>query len=570
MIEALARDFRKGVVHEGRLRKALEDPYEAFALHEAVGVRPSVLQYELPLDDDFLRSVQRDAWRSKDAGKRVGREWLPRDARAVQTEEEAAQHWVGFEALRPWNDVCTKWCTRQYFPDAFSRVNMVANVIRLYDRLAEVTPLRFRIVFKGGVMIRLVLLEFLNNLPLAARAKAVAHLESEKALSISDFDFEIVPDNHDPSPDLIHRYFLTDYAVLLWLQHQMQREVARGYDPRRAGLLFLDWDEAKATEELKQYLQEATDALDATSPLHKARIDHVFIGDTVAKPPRGYRAQNGDAAPPPRRNNFIFDCDDTKCVMPAAKGFAEFGVRGVPTACGGARFYATLNTYIGEDAARQRPEHLRGLFHLARIKHAFVVYYTTKRGEKRCDRLGGEMVDLSQSHGPGRDELRAFLYAQVKAPYQTYPILGVKDVALHSYSVEGFLYDHMTMLYHTEEAPHNVNKAGKRAARYVAFFFAHVLGPHVPGTQAAKLRALGALARWTDDAPLRTGIPAVNAFAARARGTHRRHRAALRKHLAALHAAFASQSVATWDTSTILPVHAWHTDHLPVGKKIVY
>ena len=316
-------------------------------------------------------------------------------------------------------------------------------------------------------------------------------------------------------------------------------------------------------------MQAATDALDAASPLHGARIDHVFLGHAVPTPPRGYRAKNGEPAPPLRTNNFIFDCDATKCVMPAAKGFSEFGIRSVPSTCGGDRFYATLNTYIGEGETRQRPEHLQGLFHLARIKHAFVVYYTTKDGKKRCDRLGGEMVDLSQSHGVARDELRAFLYAQVPSPYQTYPVLGVAGVALHSYSVAGFLYDHITMLYHSAESPHAVNKADKRVARYVAFFFAHVLGPHVPGTQTAKLRALGALACWADDAPLRTGIPVVNAFAARARGTHRRHRAVLRKHLVALHAAFAANST-TWDTSTILPVHAWHTDHLPFRKKIVY
>jgi hypothetical protein len=321
----------------------------------------------------------------------------------------------------------------------------------------------------------------------------------------------------------------------------MQQEVERGYDPRRTGLLNLEWDETKATEELKQHLQTATDALDVSSPLHKARIDHVFLGHAVPTPPRGgYRAKNGAPAPPLRTNKFIFDCERTKCVMSADKGFSEFGIRGVPSMCGGDRFYTTLNTYIGEGEARQRPEHLKGVFHLARIKHAFVVYYTTKDGEKRCDRLGGEMVDMSQSHGTGSDEIHKFLYTHVPMPYHTYPIIGVADVALNSYSVEGFFYDHITMVYNTKEAPHVVHKSNKRVARYVAFFFAHVLSPNVPGTHAAKMRALGALARWTDDAPLRTSIPEVNAFAARARGTHRKHRAALRKHLTALHAAFAA------------------------------
>ena len=525
MLHSIVNDFRKGIVDENKIKKIQKDPFKHFNLVDAVGVRPSVLKYTLPLDDNFLYNVAVDVMRSKDAGKRMGVEWMPASAKSFEHKDASDDHWVTNEELKPLNDVCTKWCTKKYFPDAFSRVNMVANVIRLYDRLRDVTGLKFNIVFKGGVMIRLVLLEFFNDLPLEARLKITEYMTEQKALSISDFDFEIVPDNHNSKDDTVHRFFLLDYAVLLWLQKAMQKEVDKH---TAGGLLFLDWDEEEGRKELKEYLQNEVDELDKESPLHKAKIDYVFLGDTVDKVPRGYQTKSGKTFPPPRKNALIFDCDDTKCVMEANKAFQEFDVRGVPATSGGNKFYATLNTYIGEEKKEDeaaRSEYLRGVFHLARIKHSFVIYYTTKTGKKCCDRLGGEMIDLSQSHSIQRDMMRRAMYGAVKNPYREYPILGVdpKKVVLRSYSVEGFLFDHMTMIHHTDEEPWNVKKKEKRMARYVGFLFAHVFSPNVEGTYASKVRAMQRLVDKLSSldtllaSPLRTGVKPVDEFAARER-----------------------------------------------------
>ena len=518
MIKSLVDDFRKGIVDKEKIKKIQKDPYKHFRLQDAVGVRPSVLQYYLPIDNTFLRSVERDISRSKQAGLRVGVEWMPASARSVQIKEEADDLWVTKEDLDPWNDTCTKWCTKKYFPDAFARVNMVANVLRLYDRLRDVTDLRFNAIFKGGVMIRLVLLEFLNDLPLEGRLKAIEYMNKYKALSISDFDFEIVPDNHNSKDDVVHRFFLLDYAVLLWLQREMQREVEKR-NSGKPGLLSLDWDMEEAAKELKEYLQEEVKNFPASHPLHKAKVDHVFLGDTVDKVPKGYKTKSGLPAPKPRKNAIIFDCGENKCVMAASKAFEEFGVRGVPATSGGRMFYATLNTYIGEEKkgeGKKREGFWRGVFHLARIKHSFVVFYTTKGGKKCCDRLGGEMIDLSQSHGISKDVNRRMLYKTVKEPYQEYPILGVdpRDVVLRSYSVEGFLFDAMSMIHHTEKEPWEVKKKEKRLVRYVGFLFAHVLSPNVEGSYAKKMHALEKLAEHLKGGKgtLRTGVKPVDEF----------------------------------------------------------
>lgn len=524
-------------------------------IEQAANVRPQLLRYTLRLDDPLFTSFARDVAASKRAGLRLGRDWRPR--KPAERKKNADDHWATFEHLKPLNDVCTKFCSKNYFPDAFARVIMIVNVLRVYQRVAALSRLPFRIVFKGGVMIRLVLLEFLHDVPLESRLKAIAHLVEQHALSLSDLDFEIVMDDHKPSPDKVHRLLALDYAVLLWLQREMQRQIEA---EQREGLLSLEWsgDTASKEEDLRTRLQEAIDELDdEENPLRGATVDRISLSG-VAPTMRGYATKSQKAVPDVRRNVVIFDCEDDKCVMPASEFFAALGVRGVPSRSGGDRLYATLNAYIGEGVTPQRDNHVTGLFHLARIKHAFVVHYTTRKGEKRCDRLGGEMVDLSQSHGIQRDALRAALYAAVPHPYADYALLGTRDVVIRSYSVEGFLYEHMIMVHHTETAPWKANKLSKRLARYVAFFIAHVLGPKVPGTPATKARALQRLVERTgqgtdqlaNGGALRSGLAAVDAFFARERaavgaaqaGERRAATAYLRTlhgHLAALTASVA-------------------------------
>lgn len=498
------------------------EPYEAFHLAEAEKYRRPVLDYELPLDDAFLKRMGREARASTNAGKRMGREWVPCDKKDIVPKTEADQAWADHTHLRLLNDVCTRWCTEKYFPNASARVNMVINTTRLYNRLAALNPaFKFRILFKGGVMIRLLLLEFCNSLT-HARLRAKDFMRDNKILSVSDFDFEISLEDHHASDDTVHRFVSMDYAVLLHLQERMQMEI----EAHRPGLLFLDWDTANGMETLRAYLQDAVDGVDDEAhAFYKATIDRVFLGDTPDKPPKGYRTVSGAATPAPRANVFIFQHGGVASVLTAEDGFRGLGFTGVPTRSGGRRLYATCNSYIGEtsEAAPTNPEFHRGVFHLARIKHAFVVYYTTRFGAKRCDRLGGEMIDLSQSHGVRLDEGKRALYHNVPAPYRAYPIIGVRGVRLHSYTMEGFVFDHMAMLHHTNVPCFEANKVEKRLARYVSFLVAHVAGPLVKGSPARKMRALEHFRDTTSslsallDASTRTSIPAVDRAIARER-----------------------------------------------------
>ena len=105
-------------------------------------------------------------------------------------------------------------------------------------------------------------------------------------------------------------------------------------------------------------LQEEADALeDEAHPLHRAVVDHVFVGERDVVPPEGYTSRAGISTPSARTNSITFRCNSIeaeggRCVLDARKLFEELGVdRLVPCAFAG-YVYATLNMYIGEEDAR--------------------------------------------------------------------------------------------------------------------------------------------------------------------------------------------------------------------------
>ena len=62
-------------------------------------------------------------------GRRLGTHWYPRKEATIRTREED-DVWVTREELRTLY-VCTRFTTKRFFPDAYTRLNMILNVIRL-------------------------------------------------------------------------------------------------------------------------------------------------------------------------------------------------------------------------------------------------------------------------------------------------------------------------------------------------------------------------------------------------------------------------------------------------------
>ena len=447
----------------------------------------------------FLKRVVGSIQRSTVAGKRFGHEWHPQSAKIMKKKAEDDTSF-SVDDLKGLNDVCTKWCTHTFFPDSSSRLSFVSSVFHLYTTLSnEFRDLHFDIVFKGGVIMRLLILEFIGGFPIHERVVAEEYLKAEKALSFSDFDFEIVPHNHSPRQDLIMKLFSLDWALLLWLRSQMDVLLQR----RKANPLFsVSWDEKDSIAKLKQYLQEEVDGYDDGHPLSGATINHVVRGCYDRSPPKGYKTSSGKPTQSKRDNVFIFtrSGETEKSVMSACDYFTELNVPGVP--CDYPRdFYCTMNTFIGEDMERERSEQLKSVFHLCRIKQGFVVYLTTKGGEKRCERLGGEVLDLSQSNGTKTDEMRRYIYSKMKEPYRRYYVIG-SEFHIHSYSANGLLHDLRIQIHFQDKLPFESMAAGtskirKRLLRYLLFMVIYTLGPFVDHSFPYKVTQLHKLLNTT-------------------------------------------------------------------------
>lgn len=182
-----------------------------------------------------------------------------------------------------------------------------------------------------------------------------------------------------------------------------------------------------------------------------------------------------------------------------------------------------MNTFIGEGTERSVPYQLLSVFHLCRIKQGFVVYFTTRDGEKRCERLGAEVLDLSQSAGPSVDEVRRYMYAKVREPYRTYYVIG-STFHIRSYSANGLLHDLRTQIHALDTPAFEAigdpsTKIRKRVLRYVVFFAIYVMGPFCDHPVHKKLRLLESLVGATSTldhllAYRRTGVDAVDDFVA--------------------------------------------------------
>ena len=139
--------------------------------------------------------------------------------------------------------------------------------------LRKLTGLKFRIMFKERHD-AIDYVRVFEKLFAVREDRSTTHLKKYGALSLSDFDFEIVPDNHDAPESQIISLFTLDYAVLLWFQGELAKE-RDSVVP--ASLLHMDWDPEEQRENLTNRLRDVARELPSTHPLHGATIDRVVL-----------------------------------------------------------------------------------------------------------------------------------------------------------------------------------------------------------------------------------------------------------------------------------------------------
>jgi hypothetical protein len=526
----LVKQFREGRKVTEAQRKRMSESFHYFKLHD--NARHSQLRFQIPLDIDMFREINDVIRRSPLAAKRIGDDWLPENADVIRkrTDDDV---WVSREEIRVLDDVCTRFMARKFFPDAFIRINMTVNMIRMYDTIARDCNLPYKIVFKGGVMMRLIILEFLHDLHVSVRHEAIDYISQEqRAVGVSDFDFEIIPDNRCQDSSETYRQVIANSLYLLWLRKYVEEGIiVKGhtesdrYDTSHH-LMNTAWDYAESEYELRDMLQAEVDTLPSEHALSGIRVDHVHIVHPERRPPQlEHRTRQGRRVPMTRENLYIFKrnsgMQEDVNVAPAYEVLRTLGLSKrlneyLSPSMGS--LYCTSNFHIGE---HERPAHelsMTGNFHLSRIKHAFYMYYTTKDGKRRIDRIAGEVVDLSQSHYGPLDQRKQHMYHDHPSPWTDYPILEVQGQVIRSYTLPALLHDIQDVLHHDEQMPWRNRKVSKRLVRYCVVLVIVTYAQRIPRVE--KESAIRTLISYVDD-PVRirrermrkTKVPHVNEFA---------------------------------------------------------
>lgn len=530
VVGELVKQFREGRGVTEAQRKRLTDSFNYFQLSN--NARHSQLRFQIPLDIDMFREINEVIRKSPLAAKRIGEGWVPQNTEVIRKRTDD-DRWVSREDIRVLDDVCTRFMTRKFFPDAFIRINMTVNMIRMYDTIARECDLPYKIVFKGGVMMRLIILEFLHDLHVNVRHEAIDYLSQEqRAVGVSDFDFEIIPDNRSQTPSETYRQVIANSLYLLWLRKYVEEGIiVKGhtegdrYDTTHH-LMNTAWDYAESEYELRDMLQEEIDTLPSDNVLSGIRVDHVHIVHPERRPPQlEHRTRFDRRVPSTRENLFIFKKNSgMQQEVHVAPAYEVLRTLGVPKklneylspsmGC----LYCTSNFHIGEHEHPMHELSMVGNFHLSRIKHAFYMYYTTKDGKRRIDRLAGEVIDLSQSHYGPLDLRKQHMYQDHPHPWTEYPILEVPGQVIRSYTLPALLHDIQDVLYHGEQMPWRNRKVSKRLVRYCVVLIIVTFAQHISRTE--KENAIHTLISYIDD-PVRirrermrkTKVPHVNEFA---------------------------------------------------------
>ena len=594
-IRDLVKQFRarRGVTEQQR--RGFEDAFDRFRLRD--GVHTTQLRFQIPLDVPMYREIRDAVYRSQRSGKRLGEEWMPENAGVIRKRTDD-DRWESREDMRVLDDVCTRFMAKKFFPDAFIRINMTVNMIRMYDTIAKELRLPYKIVFKGGVMMRLLVLEFLHDLHVSVRHEAIDYLSQEQqAVGVSDFDFEIVPDDRNQSASETYRQVIVNSLFLLWLRKYLEEGIIlKGhtdvdkYDTSHH-LMNTAWDYAESEYELRDMLQKEVESLPSDHALAGVRIDHVHIVHPERRPPQlEHRTRFERREPTARENLYIFKrsvadglrqevhvapADEVLRTLDVSKKLREHLAPSMGA------LYCTCNQHIGEHEPRAHSLSMSGNFHLSRIKHAFYMYYTTRDGKRRIDRLAGEVVDLSQSHYGALDERKGHIYQDHPHPWTVYPILEVPGQSIRSYTLPALLHDIQDVLHHGEVVPWMNRKVSKRLVRYCVVLAMVVYSQ--PLARSEKHASLRTLLAYLDDSTRvrrekmrRTKVAVVNDFADHEHTslkTHcrsanaascsevRTYYASMRRHLAKMLDLMMRDERGGTELATSLPLNAMFVGH---------
>ena len=342
------------------------------------------------------------------------------------------------------------------------------------------------LMFKGGVTLRLIIRELLNNF--SGDLEQIVFYNIHKSLKISDYDFELASRKSALTPEQITKMNLLTYLVILALRNYVIQHK----------LYFFNFFRLKESEQqkkifsLKKRLQDEIDNIeDADNFYSGVTIEHVQYGGECDKDPASGQFDSPltdlekrslaqfkpkeELNTSPCRTDFAlviqentFTGEAPGCFITAKNLLKAYNlttparVANLPlySRSEGSRFYATHNPQIYAGLGVNTIQ-----FNLNRIKYDFTLYCSRKNGELFRSSVVGEILDLS--HAGSEDRRKSFDPVFPSDKTRKYKFFGY-NLEFKSYSLAGFYQDLNSILFpETNWQPWTDLKYKKRIYRII-------------------------------------------------------------------------------------------------------
>lgn len=419
------------------------------------------------------------------------------------------------EERRPLNDCVTDFVTARFFEQSTDRIRFILLVSIVYERFFACicTSIEEKdgraiprdalvLLLKGGVSLRMNLLEMVRNLSSAAEGDIALFLRDE--LKMSDFDFEITSNPTYITPEDVARINILSYIVL---QH-IRTYLLEHSDTFFTFFRYSSGYKRKLLDELRTKLQTKIEKQPPFSPYAGARVEAIAIspvsqGSSIFSSrskqfdPMDYRAvvPTMGIAHPAHRGDFAIvpsatqtlprkKSDPIICFVSSRDLLRAYGIRHGrhPKS----PLYTTHNPYISFTAGTTHDmlEHLpsgvcnlhqqdnrtndRIAFQLNRIRYACVLYLRHADGLQTKEYVTGELLDVSHAIDTDSKRSCAVCRTEKKWSYATSSIRFYPNVRFSILNPHEQYRDHYFMLFKQTEFPWLIPKYEKRVRRLVS------------------------------------------------------------------------------------------------------
>ena len=417
------------------------------------------------------------------------------DILCIESEESKQSEEKRSDTTRTLNGIATDFSTLNFFGTVKTRLQLINLVVTTFnfflEELRTIDPELFSeenvtLMFKGGVTLRLIIRELLNNF--SGDLEQIVFYNIHKSLKISDYDFELSSRKDTLTPEQMIKMNLLTYLVILALRNYVIQHKLHFFNFFR----LKEGEQQKKIFSLKERLQDEIDNIDDADNFYSGvTIEHVQYGGECHKGPASGQFDSPltdlekrslpqfkpkeELNTSPCRTDFAlviqentFTGEAPGCFITAKNLLKAYNlttparVANLPlySRSEGSRFYATHNPQIYARVGVNTTQ-----FNLNRIKYDFTLYCSRKNGELFRSSVVGEILDLS--HAGSEDRRKSFDPVFPSDKTRKYKFFGY-DLEFKSYSLAGFYQDLNSILFpETNWQPWTDLKYKKRIYRII-------------------------------------------------------------------------------------------------------